>query len=44
MKNLTEGATFGKVRRWSLVVAICSVALLVILTVLEAWGPSTLPK
>jgi hypothetical protein len=38
MKDLTKAKTFEKVRRWSLVVAIASIAVLVILTVLESWG------
>jgi hypothetical protein len=38
MKNLTKAKTLESIRRWSLVVGISAVALLVLLTVLEAWG------
>ncbi|MBN2176272.1 MAG: hypothetical protein JW722_01270 [Demequinaceae bacterium] len=38
MKELTENGTFEKARRWSLVAAIGTIALLVVLTILESWG------
>lgn len=38
MKRLTKNATFEDARRWSLVAAIGAITLLVVVTILEAWG------